>query len=240
MKEERQTSTGTKSNQWSGCQNRAQSDFQSSVNRFVLEKWPKRSKRSLNMNPKKIFNQWIFVYKGLKFNPHFENYGTLLTYRRNFSQSCRTAPKPKKHTLHVCMYLARNCVYSSSGYWRQLQFFVNWGRVAGWFIFLPKIPIRLFLEGLGLENVGIFKHSRPFGTFYGHLVVLGILHHWKSGNPELWLLYNSPTSATIERQQWWTKFSLHSRVKFYPKHYKQNFASWLCWKMAKIAKTNNH
>jgi hypothetical protein len=37
-------------------------------------------------------------------------------------------------------------------------------RVARWLILRPKIPI---LEGLGMENVGIFT---PFGIIFDHLV----------------------------------------------------------------------
>jgi hypothetical protein len=48
-------------------------------------------------------------------------------------------------------------------------------------VFIPKIPIWYTLEGLGMENIGIFYGHlvyftamwyslRPFGIFCGHLV----------------------------------------------------------------------
>jgi hypothetical protein len=32
----------------------------------------------------------------------------------------------------------------------------EWPRVAKWYIFIPKIPVLINLEDLGVENVGIF------------------------------------------------------------------------------------
>jgi hypothetical protein len=45
-------------------------------------------------------------------------------------------------------------------------------RVARWYIFKPKIPIWVILEGLEMEMVGIFYGPlQPLGTFYGLLVI---------------------------------------------------------------------
>jgi hypothetical protein len=47
-------------------------------------------------------------------------------------------------------------------------------RVARWYILKPKIPFWQILEGLEMEDVGIFMTIwyilRPTGKVYGHLV----------------------------------------------------------------------
>jgi hypothetical protein len=59
-------------------------------------------------------------------------------------------------------------------------------RVASWYIFKPKIPIWVILEGLAMEDVGTFYGHLvyfvviwyillPFGKFYGYLLTFSSL-----------------------------------------------------------------
>jgi hypothetical protein len=68
---------------------------------------------------------------------------------------------------------------------------------ARWFICMPKIPILVYFEGLGMEYFGMsyvqFLFLMPFGVFYGHLVYyvlvwyifskFGMFYEEKSGSP---------------------------------------------------------
>jgi hypothetical protein len=51
--------------------------------------------------------------------------------------------------------------------------------VARWHIFKPKLPLLYILEGLAVEDVGIFTTTfsilRPNGIFYGHLVRFAVI-----------------------------------------------------------------
>jgi hypothetical protein len=111
----------------------------------------------------------------------------------------------------------------------------NDGRVARWYIFIPKIPIWIYLVRPGKGNwwyilwsleyfTTILCNLYPFGTFLGHMVLftrLGKFCLEKSGNPERRFRETSPTLSrdhqTMEQQKQKHNFN---RISF--------FCSFLC------------
>jgi hypothetical protein len=66
---------------------------------------------------------------------------------------------------HAALCFRRKCVASSC-------------RVARWFTFIPKIPIWVFLEGLWMENVGIFHDHLEFDAITYIWWPFGICSLW--------------------------------------------------------------